>query len=135
MFEITIVPILVAAIASVALGALWYSPKMFGTGWMQMVGLTDERAALHKKKMPLHILVGFVSLVVMAYVLAHFGMAWGVYNVATALELGFWVWIGFQVPILLGAVLWELKPWRLFVLNAAYHLIAVMLMATILVFM
>ena len=37
--------ILVAAIAAFVLGGIWYSPKLFGTAWMQDVGLTEESAA------------------------------------------------------------------------------------------
>src|SRR5258708_22836646 len=27
---------------------------------------------------------------------------------------GFWIWLGFFVPMLLGAVAWENRPWKLF---------------------
>ena len=34
--------VIVGAVASFALGALWYSPKIFGKKWMEGVGLTPE---------------------------------------------------------------------------------------------
>ena len=39
------IAIVVGAIAAYALGAFWFSPKLFGTKWMQGVGLTQEDAA------------------------------------------------------------------------------------------
>src|SRR5258708_25829279 len=36
---------------------------------------------------------------------------------------GFWIWLGFFVPMLLGAVALENPPSKLFALNAAYHFI------------
>ena len=41
MFEVTLLPILAAAIANVVLGMIWYNPKVFGT-----VGLTQAQADL-----------------------------------------------------------------------------------------
>lgn len=37
--------VIVGAVVSFGLGALWYSPKLFGTGWMEGVGLSTEDAA------------------------------------------------------------------------------------------
>lgn len=34
--------VITGAVAAYALGALWYSPKMFGTKWMQGVGLSES---------------------------------------------------------------------------------------------
>jgi len=36
------VAVIIGAVAAYALGALWYSPKLFGTGWMKAVGLTPD---------------------------------------------------------------------------------------------
>ncbi|WP_445455478.1 DUF1761 domain-containing protein [Flavobacterium sp. HNIBRBA15423] len=35
--------ILVAALSTFALGAIWYNPKVFGTAWMKEAGLTEEQ--------------------------------------------------------------------------------------------
>src|SRR6266700_1474417 len=47
---------------------------------------------------------------------------------------GFWTWIGFYVPLLLGAVAWENKSWKLFGINAAYSFVMLQLVAMILAF-
>lgn len=41
LVNINWIAVIVGAIAAYGLGALWYSPKMFGKGWMEGVGLTE----------------------------------------------------------------------------------------------
>ena len=36
--------ILVAALSSFVVGFIWYNPKVFGTIWMNEIGMTDEKA-------------------------------------------------------------------------------------------
>lgn len=133
MFEVTLIPVLVAGIVPVILGMIWYSPKVFGTVWMRLEGLSPDMTEVDKKKMPLHVSLAFVSTLIMAYVLAHFGIAWGVFDWISAVELAFWVWLGFQVPILMNPALWQKKSWKLVGLNASYQLITMILVAVALV--
>jgi hypothetical protein len=49
-----------------------------------------------------------------------------------AVQLGAWVWIGFQATLLLGAVIWENMPWRLYAIHAGDALVKMLLMAAIL---
>ena len=37
------IAVLVAGISSFGLGAIWYSPKLFGNAWMKDNGLTEEK--------------------------------------------------------------------------------------------
>jgi hypothetical protein len=45
---------------------------------------------------------------------------------------GFWTWIGFYVPLLLGGVAWENKSWRLFCINAAHAFVMLQVVGMIL---
>ena len=83
--------------------------------------------------MPLMMIVAVFAAVVMAYVMAHFGIAWGVFDVIGAIELAFWLWIGFVVPVTLGVVLWEGKSVKLFFINAGYWLVSMVVASVILV--
>ena len=38
------IAILVAALATLLVGFVWYNPKVFGTIWMKETGMTDEKA-------------------------------------------------------------------------------------------
>lgn len=133
MFEVNYIAVLVAGLVPVILGMIWYNPKVFGGMWMRLANLSPEAMERGKKLMPFHALIGLVGALVMAYVLTHFGIAWGVFDWIGAIELGFWVWLGFQVPVLLSPTLSEMKPWKLFFLNAAYQLVATVLVAVVLV--
>lgn len=133
MFEVNLLAVLIAALVNIGVGMLWYSSKMFGVSWMRMVGLTPEHAEMGKKKMPLHAFYGFLSAFVMAYVLNHFGIAWGVFDWIGAMELAFWVWLGFQVPLLIGPALWEMRPWKLVAINAGYWFLTLNLASLILI--
>jgi hypothetical protein len=40
--NINFLAILVAAVASLPIGFIWYNPKVFGTAWMKSIGATEE---------------------------------------------------------------------------------------------
>ena len=42
--ETNFLAILVAALSSFAIGFIWYNPKVFGTIWMNEIGMTEEKA-------------------------------------------------------------------------------------------
>ena len=42
--------VLAAAVASMAVGLLWYSPLLFGKPWMKLMGLTDKKTCQRQKK-------------------------------------------------------------------------------------
>jgi hypothetical protein len=78
----------------------------------------------------------FVGSLLMAFVLSRgiaFGDAYlGASDVSTGLISAFWFWAGFVAPITLSPVLWEKKPWMLWVINAGYYLVLMLVMAAIL---
>jgi len=41
--EINFLALLVAAISSLVIGAIWYNPKVFGSIWMRESGMTQEK--------------------------------------------------------------------------------------------
>jgi hypothetical protein len=45
MPEVNWIAVLVAGVSSMVLGAIWYSPVMFGKTWQAAVGLSDEQIA------------------------------------------------------------------------------------------
>lgn len=42
--EMNYLAILVAALSSFVVGFVWYNPKVFGTIWMNEIGMTEEKA-------------------------------------------------------------------------------------------
>ncbi len=135
MFEVTILPVILAAVANVVIGFIWYNPKVFGTAWMRGTGMTPEMAEQGKKRMPLMAFFAFLSSMMVAYVMSFFGIAWGVFDWIGAVELGIWCWLGFAAPTMLGMVLWEGKPFTHYAIVAGQWLVSFIVMAIVLVLM
>lgn len=133
MNEVTLWPVVAAGFASSIIGFIWYHPNVFGSAWMRMAKISPEMMEAGKKKMPFMAFFGLIGAILMAYVMAHFAIAWGVYDWLGAIELAFWIWLGFVVPPMLGIVLWEGKSVKLFALNVFYWLFAMIAMALVLV--
>ncbi len=100
---------------------------------MRMTNITPEMAERGKKRMPLMALIGLLAAMLVAWVMSYVGVLLGVYDWFGAIELGFWCWLGFVAPTMLGIVLWEQKPFRLYLINSLYWLASFIVMALILV--
>ena len=125
-----------AVIVSFALGGLWYGP-LFGKKWAELMGMKMEDAKPGK----LPFLLMIFGTLLTAYVLSHSVQIWrpSVWGAGEdqpsymyGFFAGFFTWLGFYVPMLLGSVAWEGRPWKLFCLNATYHLINLQVIAMIL---
>jgi len=81
----------------------------------------------------------------MAYVFAHNIAVWNPVTwgqaasdmspVANAFTAAIFTWLGFFVPQDLNRVAWEMKSWKLFLINTSYHLLALFVVALILIMM
>lgn len=121
----------VALIAAIAVSSIWYSPLLFGKLWRELnsanpAGPADT--AIHAWK----ILIDLVREFVVIYVLARLISSLGIIDWRAALKLGFWVWLGFPVQMLVGASLWDNKPWALDLIHAGDWLMKMLLIAFIL---
>lgn len=137
MVEINYWAVIVAAIVGMAVGAFWYGP-LFGKPWAKMMGFSKDKwvsAEFKPNDMPKMMLIQLIGSLVMAYVLAHLIAFSSAYmklsGVMAGLQAGFWNWLGIMAPFSLSIVLWEGKPWKLWILNNAYYLVALSLMGII----
>ncbi len=73
----------------------------------------------------------FLSMLVMAYVLAIFIGFMGYYPMA-GIQVGIVTWLGFIATTMLGKVFWENKSWALYLLDAGHYLVTLMMMGAIL---
>ena len=129
-YAVNYVAIIVAAIANMVVGYLWYSKMLFGKAWMKLMGKKDMGK---KDSMLMMMGAGYVSSVVMAYVLAIFIQLNGAATPLAGAMTAFWAWLGFVATVTLGSVLWEGKSIQLWVLNAAHHLVGMAVMGAVLV--
>jgi hypothetical protein len=128
--------LLVGIIINVVLGALWYGPMMFQKPWMRMSGFTHD-SMKHNQKVSMGTAYALMTLgsIIMAYTLWHviaFGSAYThMTGVSSGLQGAFWSWLGFIAPATLGTVLWEGKPWKLWMINSGYYLVALLLVGAL----
>jgi hypothetical protein len=132
--EVNYVAVLVAGIVSMVVGALWYSPMLFGKMWMTLSGMSETDAkAMKGKGMGQTYAAALLVQLVMAYVFYQFLDLGAGY--AGAFQTAFWLWLGFIATVMLGTVLWERKPVQLYMLNIAYWLVNLFVMGSVLVMM
>ena len=136
MIEVNYVAVLVAAVVAMVIGFLWYHPMVFGKQWMKEVGHTEESLKQTQKEMGKLYGLSFVLALITGYVLAHvMGLSqdfYGYSRVQTGLTSGFWMWLGFIMPVQLTDAIFGAKKWRLFGLNTAYQLVAILAMGLVL---
>ena len=129
--EINYLAVLVAAIASMALGFLWYGP-LFGNQWKKLMGFTDKSMKAMKMTPMQAMIGGFISTLIMSYILAHFIDYAQAATFADGAVAGTWLWLGFIATVQLGSVLWGGKPVKLYAINTLHYLVALIIMGGIL---
>ena len=121
--------VLVAAVAAFILSSFYY--RLFAQQIVDLHPTDPEVVAAMMKPAPWKVLAEIGRTVVVAYVLARFVNRLGITDWKGALGLGFWVWLGFPVAMLVGASLWDNKPWMLTAIHAGDWLMKMLLMAFI----
>jgi len=132
-----ILSVLVAAVAVYILGALWYSPVLFGNKWITLMGIKiDKKKQAQMKGKAIKGYIGtFFANIVMAIVLSFFVSMSGAANFVEGMALGAITWLGFLATTSLGSIFWEGRPFALYFLNISHHLVSLSLMGGILAFL
>lgn len=131
MAELNMMAVIAAAVVNIVLGFLWYGP-LFGKEWMKLMGITEKmKKEGMKRPMGKTYAVMAVSALIMSYVLGNFVDYVGATTFGAGIMLGATLWIGFFATSMVGSVLWENKPVKLYMLNTLYYLVALSLMAGI----
>jgi hypothetical protein len=129
--DLNILALMVSAVVTMAIGFAWYSPALFGSKWLLLSGVDPNAEGKSKNKMFQSMAVGFVSALITAYVLSRFVKIAGATTLSDALLLAFWLWFGFTATVQISVVLWEQKPWGLFLINTAYSFVSFAVVAMI----
>ena len=126
------IAIIVAVIASIVIGFLWYGP-VFGKLWMNLMGFTKKDIdSAKKKEMGKSYFFMIIGTLVTAYVLSMLMDLTGSVGYVAGAILSFWIWIGFVATTTLSSVIWEGKSWKLWFLNNAHTLVSLLVMGLIL---
>jgi RsiW-degrading membrane proteinase PrsW (M82 family) len=120
--------ILVAAVAAFVLGALWFSPGLFGKVWKKANGFGADEPP---QATPPMMVLAFLLTLVMSANLAMFlndpktTLAWG----ATAGFLAGFGWVTMGIGII---SIFERRPWTYVLVNGGYLTVALVVMGAIL---
>lgn len=122
--------VLVAAIAYMIVGYLWYSLPVFGRMWMAAIGKSEQEIKDGYK--PATMLWTYVLAAIGAYVLSHFIQLTGATTISEALQTAAWAWVGFIAVTMATNAFYEGKSAKLFWINSLYQLVSILIAAAIL---
>ncbi len=132
--------IFVAVIVAFAFGGFWYSPYGFAKAWAKGMGMSMDKKP-KKGEMNRAFLLQFIGLLLTAYILTHTlqvwrPSAWGVGQDQPDWTYGFFnglfIWIGFYIPNQLSKVSWEMRPWKVAIINMGHDFFILQIMSQIL---
>lgn len=146
--------ILVAALATLLVGFVWYNPKVFGTIWMRESGMTEEKAKQSNMLKVFGFTILFslmIAFVVPGIVIHQVGVmqaAGGDVNDPAYIEFmkahgerfrdfkhgalhGCMCGIMFVFPILGVNAMFDQKSWKLLFVNAGYWIVTLTIMGAI----
>lgn len=131
--QVNWIAILVCGVAYMGIGFLWYGP-LFAKPWMKLVGLTkkDIDKSMKEGSMPKTYGASFISALVTAYVTNILVVMLNVTDVGSAVALAVMLWLGYVAATYATQVLYEYKPFKLYLINVGYYLVTIVLTAVIL---
>jgi hypothetical protein len=119
MPDVSWIAILLCGVATLLIGAMWYSPLLFARAWQRETGLSDD--TLRSGSAPLRFGLTFVLSLVAASVFALFignAMTVGQATIAGAAAGSTWVAASFGINYL-----FEHRSLKLWLINGGYHVI------------
>ena len=129
MPDVTIdwVGVIVATLASMVIGAIWYGP-LFGKRWFALIGKTREELQGNAGiGYGIAIVGSFILSIVMTYV-TQWGAAEGFGEGAI---VGIVMWAGFLISTQVTGMVFEGRPWELIMLNSGAGLLTFLIVGGI----
>jgi len=121
--------IVLATVAAMVIGGLWYSKLLFLKPWQKLANVTDKDMKNNRVMSMVGMLVfAFIS----AYVLKRFLVIANPADVLEALKVALWLWLGFVVTYAVGNGLFENRAPKLMAINLGNQLVTLLVMAAIL---
>ncbi len=127
--------VLVAAVATMILGFLWYSPLLFAKPWTLAMGYDpNDKAKMDEMRKGAGKLYGitFVASLISAFVLAKIIDVTTVNSALYGMKIGFAVWLGFVTTVQLTSTLFKKRPIKLYWIDTGYQLVCYLAMGAIL---
>ena len=123
--RINYLAVVIAGVAHMAVGMIWFQSRLFGNAWSELTGKTLAPAV---KWIPLavvgHMTIAFVLAILMVFASAT--------TILGGLVVAVLVWLGFVVTLEIGELVWEKIPFKLFLIRIGNHLVALALAGIVL---
>jgi len=136
MHSLNWLAILVAAISTMVLGFLWYSPLLFAKAWTREMGYDPNDKAkmdeMRKGAGPAYA-GSFVASLISAFTLALILHGMRADSLHFGLMASFHIWLGFVATVQFTGALFAKQSMKLFGINTGYQLVCFLAMGAILV--
>lgn len=127
-FNINYLAVILAVVSTMIVGSIWYAPFAFGKTWMKLVGKTDKDIKGAGMAMSMMVVVALIEAVVLSY----FINLMNAHTLLDGLKAGALIWVGFVATALGVHNIFEGRNIRLWLINAGYHLVNLVIMGMIL---
>ena len=117
--DLNYLAVLVGAVAYWLVGAVWYSPVLFGKKWGAITGITADNSGSYAVTYGLSLVLMFVQVVAVSF-LAH---AVSASDFVDGLQLGLGVSVAFCAGQLLINQIYDKRSMPLFWINAGYAIV------------
>ncbi len=135
LMDVNLWAVLAAAVASMIIGFVWYSPLLFAKPWMLAMGYDPEdkaRIAEMQKTAGPKYGISFLASLLTAFVLGKFMIHFGISTYFYGAKVGFEVWIAFVLTVQLTDKLFSNRPLKLFMINTGFQLVCYLVIGAIL---
>ena len=135
MHNLNWLAVVVAAISTMVVGFLWYSPLLFAKPWMREMGYDPNDKAktqeMQKSTGPAYagsLAAGFLSAFTLALILHGLGAQ----DLHFGIMASFHIWLGFVATVQFTSALFMKQSMKLFAINTGYQLVCYLVMGSIL---
>jgi hypothetical protein len=119
--ELNYLAVLVGAIVSLVIGAVWFMPALFGNAWMAAVGKTKEQ--VDRDFSPAKIVWALILGFIISYTLARIIVWTGMNSVGGGIRIGLLTSIGLVSTTIAVNHVFESRPARLTFIYGLHHLV------------
>lgn len=111
--------VIVGMVAAFVIGAIWYSPPLFGKQYAASHGMTIEQM----RPGPEGFVIGALAGLLNSWALAVLSLNLGGKSLTDGVLLGVIVWVGFFASALAGDTVFRKGSWSVWTINAAHALV------------
>jgi cation transport ATPase len=130
--QVNALGVLLAAVASMAVGSVWYAKPVLGDTWMKLAKVKMNN---DKNKMWMLLGLTFLLALLTAYILAHVtylsSKFFGDSYLQSALTTAFWAWLGFTAARIYTHDLFEGRPQKLTLITVSHELFTFLVMGLV----